>query len=311
MPKHNLIHWLWSNVVHRKRRPGPSLNLDTGAIFPSWFYQAVGGIQKFQKMGRKSLVIDTLGRHGGWYWGRFLGHWRSTSSRRMDTSCKTSQICDSTRVREWGILNSNTRKVLEREMRPELGKMCERPSIYPWVSPSHLGNFSYLFEERKNQKALRHTGAIFSWAEKLKDKPEIKRGQPPSRMWWKNQRLDRTDRRLRKCQPTKWSRTSDIPTRWANDQEYVVSTEKIGKVKKQPRNVSWLNLTTHWGNFSKGVLKNFKGEAAQHSDGCLDSGQRGQKRKFGSASTCVIPHWGKFFSKLKNCEEELVRDLGS
>uniref|UniRef100_A0A2N9ILD8 Uncharacterized protein n=1 Tax=Fagus sylvatica TaxID=28930 RepID=A0A2N9ILD8_FAGSY len=30
----------------RKRRPSPSLNLDTGAIFPSWFYQTVGGIQK-------------------------------------------------------------------------------------------------------------------------------------------------------------------------------------------------------------------------------------------------------------------------
>jgi hypothetical protein len=74
MPKHNPIHWLWSNVVHRKRRPSPSLNLDTGAIFPSWFYQTVGGIQRFQKIGRKSLIIDTLSRHGGRYWGRFLGH---------------------------------------------------------------------------------------------------------------------------------------------------------------------------------------------------------------------------------------------
>ena len=51
----------------RKGRLGPSLNLDTGEIFPSWFYQAVGGIQKFQKIGKKSLVIDTLSRHGGRY----------------------------------------------------------------------------------------------------------------------------------------------------------------------------------------------------------------------------------------------------
>ena len=61
-------------------------------------------------------------------------------------------------------------------------------------------------------------------------------------------------------------------------------------------------------NFSKAVLKNFEGKAAQHSNGCLDPGQREQKQKFGF---CVIPHWGKFFSKLKNCEEELVRELGS
>ena len=30
-----------------------------------------------------------------------------------------------------------------------------------------------------------------------------------------------------------------------------------------------------------------------------------------SALTCVIPYWGKFFSKLKNCEEKPVRDLSS
>ena len=100
MPKHNPIRWLWSNVVHRKRRPGPSLNLDTGAIFPSWFYRAVGGVQKFQKIGRKSLIIDTRSRHECQYGGRFLGHWRSTSSRRMDTSCRTSQIGDSIEARE-------------------------------------------------------------------------------------------------------------------------------------------------------------------------------------------------------------------
>jgi hypothetical protein len=49
IPKHNPIHWLWSNVVHRKQRPSPNLNLDTGAIFPSWFYQTVGGVQSFRK----------------------------------------------------------------------------------------------------------------------------------------------------------------------------------------------------------------------------------------------------------------------
>ncbi len=73
MPKHNPIRWLWLNIVYRKQRPSPSLNLDTGAIFPSWFYQIVGGIQKFQKVERESLIIDTLSKHGVQCWGRFLG----------------------------------------------------------------------------------------------------------------------------------------------------------------------------------------------------------------------------------------------
>ena len=128
-------------------------------------------------------------------------------------------------------------------MRPELEKMWERALICPWVSPLIL---------------LCHTGGkFFSRTEKLEDKPEIKRGLPPSRMWWKNQRLDRTDRRLRKRRPTKWSRASDRPNRWANDQEHVVSNEKTGKVKKQPRNVSWLNLTTHWGKFFESGFEKF------------------------------------------------------
>ena len=214
----------------RKRRPSPSLNLDTGAIFPSWFYQTVGGIQRFQKIGRKSLIIDTLSRHGGRYWGRFLGHWRSTSSRRMDTSCRISQISDSIEAREQGILNCHARKVSEKEMRPELGKTCDRPLVYPWVSPLIL---------------LYHTGAIFPQPEKLEDKPKIKEVLPPSGTSWKSRRFNQADQRLRKCCSTEWSRALDRPTRWANDQEYVVNTEKTGKVKKQPRNVSWLSLTTH------------------------------------------------------------------
>ena len=151
-------------------------------------------------------------------------------------------------------------------MRPELGKTCDRPSVYPCVSPLI---------------SLYHTRTIFSRPEKLEDKPKIKEVLPPSGISWKSRRFNQADRRLRKCRPTEWSRALDRPTRWANDQEYVVSTEKTGKVKKQLRNVSWLNLTTHWGKFFERGFKNFKGEAAQHSDGCLDSGKRGQKRKFG------------------------------
>ena len=191
MPKHNPIHWLWSNVVHRKWRPGPSLDLDTRAIFPSWFYQTAGGIQKFQKVERESLIIDTLSKRGVQCWGRFLGHQKPASSRRMDISCRTSQINDGIGVWEWGILNSNTRKVSKREMRPKLGKMRGRPSIYPWVSPLIL---------------LYHTEAIFPWAKKLEDKPKIKEVLPQSRISWKSRRLDQANWRLRKCRPTKRSR---------------------------------------------------------------------------------------------------------
>ena len=113
----------------------------------------------------------------------------------------------------------------------------------------------------KKGKIRRHYTTLgqffFSWAKKLEDKPEIKRGLPLSRMWWKNRRLDQTNQRLRKCRPTKWSRASDRPTRWANDQEHVVSTEKTRKVKKQPRSVSWLNLITHWGKFFKRGFEKF------------------------------------------------------
>ena len=40
-------------------------------------------------------------------------------------------------------------------------------------------------------------------------------------------------------------------------------------------------------------------------------GKGDRSKNLDSASTHVVPHWGKFFNKLKNCEEELVRDLGS
>jgi hypothetical protein len=50
-------------------------------------------------------------------------------------------------------------------MRPKSGKTCDRPSVYPWVSPLIL---------------LYHTGAIFPRTEKLEDKPEIKEMLPPS-----------------------------------------------------------------------------------------------------------------------------------
>ena len=148
--------------------------------------------------------------------------------------------------------------------------------------------------------------------EKLEDKPEIKRGLPLSRMWWKNRRLDQTDQRLRKCRLTKWSRALDRPTRWANDQKHVVSTEKPRKVKKQPRNVSWLNLTTHWGKFFKSGFEKFWREKRLNTWPAVSiQGERDRSGNLDSTSTRVIPHWGKFFSKLKNCEEELVRDSGS
>ena len=141
-------------------------------------------------------------------------------------------------------------------MRPELGKTCDRPSVYSWVSPLIL---------------LYHTGAIFPRTEKLEDRPKIKKGLPPSRMWWKNRRLDQADRRLRKCRPNDQEHQTDRP-------EELMTKSKLRSSQEMSHDWIW----QHTGaNFSKGVLKNFKGEAAQHSDGCFDSGQREQKQKFG------------------------------
>ena len=125
MPKHNPIHWLWSNVVHRKWRPGPSLDLDTRVIFPSWFYQTAGGIQKFQKVERESLIIDTLSKRGVQCWGRFLGHQKPASSRRMDISCRTSQISDGIGVWEKEFWIAILEKSRREKWDPNWGKCVE------------------------------------------------------------------------------------------------------------------------------------------------------------------------------------------
>ena len=209
----------------------------------------------------------------------------------MDTSCRVSQIGDSIEAREQGILNSHARKVSEKEMRPELGKTCDRPSIYPWVSPLIL---------------LYHTGAIFPWTEKLEDKPEIKKGLPPSRMWWKNRRLDQADRRLRKCRPNDQEHQTDRP-------EELMTKSKLSTLRRPKKLRSSQGMSHDWiwqhtgANFSKGVSKNFKGETAQHSDGCLDSRRRGQKQKFGFCIDTCDSTLGQIFQST----EKLWRRAGS
>jgi hypothetical protein len=63
--------------------------------------------------------------------------------------------------------------------------------------------------------------------------------------------------------------------------------------------------------FRKGFQKILKEKRLNTRTAVSIQGKRDRSRNLDSALTCVIPHWGKFFSKLKNYEEELVRDLGS
>ena len=60
--------------------------------------------------------------------------------------------------------------------------------------------------------------------------------------------------------------------------------------------------------FRKGFQKILKEKRLNTRTAVSIQGEGDRSRNLDSASTCVIPHWG---SKLKNCEEELVRDLGS
>ena len=65
-----------------------------------------------------------------------------------------------------GILNNNARKLPEREIGPKLGKMCERPLIYPWVSPSilfyHTGQFFLSVCRKEKLEGIRpHWGNFF------------------------------------------------------------------------------------------------------------------------------------------------------
>ena len=68
------------------------------------------------------------------------------------------------------------------------------------------------------------------------------------------------------------------------------------KVKKQPRNVSWFDLTTHWGKFSKGFWKILKEKSSSTLGRLSRSGVKWTEVEIrDSTSTCVIPYWGKFF----------------
>ena len=57
-------------------------------------------------------------------------------------------------------------------MRPKLGKMCERPSIYPWVSPLillyHIGAIFPIYSQKG--KIRRHYATLgnFSVSEKIR-----------------------------------------------------------------------------------------------------------------------------------------------
>jgi hypothetical protein len=63
--------------------------------------------------------------------------------------------------------------------------------------------------------------------------------------------------------------------------------------------------------FQKQFWKILKEKRLNTRTAVLIQGKRDRSGNLDSASTRVIPQWGKFFSKLKNCEEELVRDSGS
>ena len=63
--------------------------------------------------------------------------------------------------------------------------------------------------------------------------------------------------------------------------------------------------------FRKGFWKILKEKRLNTRTAVSIQGKGDKSGNLDSASMRVIPHWGKFFSKLKDCEEELVRDLGS
>ena len=63
--------------------------------------------------------------------------------------------------------------------------------------------------------------------------------------------------------------------------------------------------------FRKEFWKILKEKRLNTRTAVLIQGKGDRSENLDSTSTRVIPHWGKFFSKLKNCEEELVRELGS
>jgi hypothetical protein len=70
-------------------------------------------------------------------------------------------------------------------------------------------------------------------------------------------------------------------------------------------------LTTHWGKFFERGFEKLKEKRLNTQTAVSIQGKGNISGNLDSASTRVIPHWGKFFSKLKNYEEELVRDSGS
>ena len=63
--------------------------------------------------------------------------------------------------------------------------------------------------------------------------------------------------------------------------------------------------------FLEGFWKILKEKRLNTQTAVSIQGKGNRSGNLDSASTRVIPHWGKFFSKLKNYEEELVRDSGS
>ena len=64
-------------------------------------------------------------------------------------------------------------------------------------------------------------------------------------------------------------------------------------------------------NFSKGFWKILKEKRFNTRAVVSVQGKEGRSKNLDSASMCVIPDWRNFFSKLKNCEEKLVRDLSN
>ena len=165
-------------------------------------------------------------------------------------------------------------------MGPKLGKLCERPLIYPWVSPlillyhtraifpiylkkgkirRHYTTLGQFFCERKNEKTNRRSRKHYHHQECVEEK---------------NQRLDWTDQRLRKCCPTKWSRACH-----QRDRPDELMTKSMSSAPRKPKESRKARLAEDL------IIRVSTNE--------------------------LTPHWGKIFSKLKNCEEKPVRDLSS
>ena len=123
-------------------------------------------------------------------------------------------------------------------------------------------------------------GQFFPRLEKLEDKPEIKCHHHQELV----ERAKGSTKRIEDWESVVRSNDQEHQT---DRPDELMTKSKLSALRRPEKLRSSQETSHNWiwqhtrANFSRGVLKNFKGEAAQHSNGCFDSGQREQKRKFG------------------------------